>query len=87
MQITKDNDYIVASSLVNLFSDVLNTIEFTIAPLNSGVSEGPLSGTWKQLFDPLISLREQKLFSKNGSANFQKGNRFSKQLFGKLSAT
>ncbi len=70
--LTKDNDYIVASSLVNLFSDVLNTIEFTIAPLNSGVSEGPLSGTWKQLFDPLISLREQEVVFKKRISEFSK---------------
>ncbi|MDD5139874.1 MAG: hypothetical protein PHY43_06405 [Verrucomicrobiales bacterium] len=62
--LTKDDPYIVASSLVFLFADVLNTIEFTIAPLSNGVSQGPLSGAWKELFDPLISLRKQEVVFK-----------------------
>jgi hypothetical protein len=62
--LTKDNHYVVASSLVFLFADVLNAIEFTIAPLSNGVSQGPLSGAWKELFDPLISLRKQEFFFK-----------------------
>jgi hypothetical protein len=68
--LTKDNHYIVASSLVCLFSDVLNTIEFTIAPLSNGVSQGPLSGAWKDLFEPLISLREQEAVFKKQIKEF-----------------
>jgi hypothetical protein len=57
---TKDDHYVVASSVVHLFSDVLDTIEFTIAPLSNGGSQGPLSGAWEELFEPLLELNKCK---------------------------
>jgi hypothetical protein len=57
--LTKDHPYIVAYSIVHLFSDVLDVIEFTIAPVD-GANQGPLSGAWKQLFAPLAEMTERR---------------------------
>jgi hypothetical protein len=68
--LTKDAPYIVAFSIVHLFSDVVEVIEFTVAPLSNSGTQGCLSGAWNGLVAPLAEMTKHRAQFRNELARF-----------------